>query len=389
MTVDVFAFEAFGRVVLYFLVVVAMLFLGFVMFARAEKITRGKRNIIRALVYLLAVLYVAAGIIFLILPQKAVIPALAAVFGSIVLGVALGKSIRVSVGEKEAIILCLLPAFVGVYIFYYYPITQTLLYSLHDLRYTANWIEANFIGLGNYIRVIQTRDFRNALGFTLYFTALAVFLQFWIGLGMAMTTFWISRRFTGILRAIIIIPWAIPPIINASIWRWLFNADVGVGAFLEQIGIVKKAPLFLVEPIWAMHSVILADVWKWSSLMAIFLLGALAIIPQDIYDAAKVDGARGWFRFRRITLPLVFPTIIVALLYRSMDALRTFDLIYGLTRGGPGTATETLSSFAYKYYFTFSRFGLGSAYAIAVFLFIAVLSIIYVNRIRRNMRFRT
>lgn len=169
-------------------------------------------------------------------------------------------------------------------------------------------------------------------------------------------------------------------------WRWLFNGDVGIGALLTQIGILKQPPLFLYNRILAIHSVILADVWKWSSVMAIFLLGGLAIISEDIYDAAKVDGARGFFRFRRITLPMITPTIIVAVLFRAMEALRTFDLVYGLTGGGPGTTTETLSSFAYKYYFTYSNFGLGSAYAVTVALVILVLSVLYVSRIRKNLR---
>jgi ABC-type sugar transport system permease subunit len=126
-----------------------------------------------------------------------------------------------------------------------------------------------------------------------------------------------------------------------------------------------------------------------SSMIAILLIGGLAIIPQDVYDAAKVDGARAFYRFRRITLPMLTPTILVALLFRSMDALRTFDLIYGLTKGGPGTTTETLSSFAYQFYFTRARFGMGSAYGIVVFMVILALSFFYISRIRNNLRFRT
>ena len=123
-------------------------------------------------------------------------------------------------------------------------------------------------------------------------------------------------------------------------------------------------------------------------MMAILLIGGLAVIPQEIYDAAQVDGARGFYRFRRITLPMLAPTILVALLFRCMDALRTFDLIYGLTNGGPGTSTETLSSFTYKFYFTSAQFGLGSAYGMVVFAMIMFLSVFYIGRIRRSLRFR-
>src|SRR5690606_17468504 len=144
-----------------------------------------------------------------------------------------------------------------------------------------------------------------ALAYTFYFTVLSVFLEFWIGLGMAMTTFYVGHRLTGALRSVIVIPWAIPPIISAAIWKWFFNADVGLGYFLTQVGLVDKPPLFLADPFLAMHSVILAEVWQMSSMVAIFMIGGLAVIPQDIYDAAKVDGARAFYRFRRITLPML------------------------------------------------------------------------------------
>jgi multiple sugar transport system permease protein len=380
---------AFARVAAFYVAVIIMLFLGFSMLLRSVTLTRGTRGVARTLVYLLGALYLISAILFLILPRMAIIPAGVAVAGSLVLGAVLGKTLRISVGEHEAVILFLLPAFLGVFLFYYYPIVQTVIYSFHELKYTAKWLEAPFVGLDNYVKVMQSKNFLNAAGFTFFFTITAVFVEFWIGLGMALTTFAVPRKLSGILRAVIVIPWAIPPIINASIWRWLLNADVGLGAILKQIGLVKEAPIFLADPTLAMASVIVADIWKNSSIIAIFLLGGLAIIPQDIYDAAKVDGARGWFRFRRITLPMVAPTIIVALLFRSMDALRTFDLVYGLTGGGPGTTTETLSSFAYKYYFSYSRFGLGSAYAMVVFVLIMVLSLFYISRIRRNLRFRS
>lgn len=379
---------ALAKIIAFYLIVIGLLFVGLTMLLRAARLTRGKKNLARILVYALGGLYMVSALLVLAVPQWGIFPGLAAIIGSFILGAALGKSIRLNFRETETVILFLLPAFIGIVVFYYYPIVQTLLYSLFDLRYTVDWVTSTFVGLKNYVDALQSRSFLDAAGYTLYFTVLSVTLEFIIGLGMALTTFWVGRRTAGILRSIIVIPWAIPPIINASIWRWLFNADVGVGALMKQIGLVQVAPVFLAEPILAMHAVIFADVWKMSSIVAIFLLGGLAIIPQDIYDAAKVDGARGWFRFRRITIPMVAPTIVVALLFRTMDALRTFDLIYGLTRGGPGTTTETLSSFAYKFYFTYSRFGSGSAYAMVVFIIIMALSLLYVSRIRHNLRFR-
>jgi len=378
---------ALVKVIGFFAGSVAILFLGVTMLRRAETITRGRKVTTRALVYIVAGLYVVAALAFLIRPELGVVPAVAAVVCSIALGTVLIGGFRLNLGERDMAILFVLPAFLGILVLYYYPIAQTIIYSLHDLRYTAKWLEEAFIGFQNYARALTSTNFLQAAGFTFYFTGMAVFFEFWIGLGMAMTTFWVSRRVRGILRSIIVIPWAIPPIISASMWRWLFNSDVGIGALLVQLGLLEQSPLFLVDRTLAVHSVILADVWKWSSVMAIFLLGGLAIISEDIYDAAKVDGARGFFRFRRITLPMIMPTIIVAVLFRAMEALRTFDLVYGLTGGGPGTTTETLSSFAYKYYFKYSNFGLGSAYAVVITIVILALSVLYVSRIRKNLRF--
>ncbi len=177
-------------------------------------------------------------------------------------------------------------------------------------------------------------------------------------------------------------------IITASIWRWLLNAEVGPVALLKQWGIIDKVPVFLSDPMLAIHSVILADAWKWAPLVAIFLIGALATIPEEMYDAAKVDGAGAFRRFRSITLPMIAPTIFVVLMFRTMEALRIFDIVYGMTGGGPGIATETLSTFSYKYYFSYSRFGTGSAYAMVVFVIILIFSFLYVSRMYKNLRFR-
>jgi ABC-type sugar transport system permease subunit len=359
------------------------------MLGRAEFATRGRKDIRRYLVFAVGGLYFISALIFVLKPASAIIPVLAAIIASLLLGVILTGRIRMSLSEPELALLFVLPAVIGIFLFYYYQIAQTAIYSLNYLNHTTKWSMETFIGLKNYLDVFRSKNFLGALRYTLYFTVLAVFFEFWIGLGMAMSTFWVGRGLRGFLRSLIVIPWAIPPIISAAIWKWFFNADVGLGHFLVQLGLVQEPPLFLADPILARHSVIFADVWKMSSMLAILLIGGLAIIPQDIYDAAKVDGARGFYRFRRITLPMLTPTILVALLFRTMDALRTFDLIYGLTKGGPGVTTETLSSFAYKFYFSRARFGLGSAYGMVIFVLILILSFFYISRIRGNLRFKT
>jgi ABC-type sugar transport system permease subunit len=292
--------------------------------------------------------------------------------------------------EPALAFLFLVPAFLALAIFLIYPIAQTGLFSLFELNYTTDWRAAPFAGLGNYADVLTSREFWGSLRFTLYFTVVSVALEFVLGLTMALATFWVVAGLRGILRAIIIVPWAIPAIIQASMWKWLYNSDVGlIGDLVVRLGLAERSPLFLGDPVLAVHSVILAYVWKGASITAIFLMGGLAMVPQHLYDAAKVDGARAWLRLRRITLPLIAPTIFVTLLFRTMDALRVFDLVYGLTGGGPGTTTDTLSSFAYKFYFKFVQFGAGSAYAVVVFLMVMAVSALYIYRITPHLRFRS
>lgn len=286
-------------------------------------------------------------------------------------------------------VLFIIPALIFVTLFMYYPIVQTFIYSFFSLHRTADWLNAQFVGLQNYIAVMKSEAFRGAFGFTLYYTVMTVFFELAIGLGMAIATFSVHPRLRGILRAVLVVPWAIPPIVSAMLWRWLFHADAGIfGYLLMATGLVSKPPAFLTNPTLAIHSIIVASVWKNASMMGILLLAGLASIPQDIYDAAKVDGARTWFRFRRVTLPLLLPTILVTVLFRSLWALRMFEESYGLTGGGPGTTTDTLSTFAYKYFFTYARFGVGSAYAIVIFLMVVMVAIVYVNRVKGNLRFK-
>ncbi len=286
-------------------------------------------------------------------------------------------------------LIFLLPAFIAVAIFLYYPLVQTFIYSFFKMQRTMDWLHAPFVGLKNYITVLTSEAFRGAFLFTLYFTVVSVALEIGLGLGMAMATFSVSSRLRGVLRAVLVVPWAIPPVVSAMVWKWLYHPDAGLfGYLVHASGLTDSAPQFLTDPILAVHSIILADVWKNSSIMGILMLGGLAAISKDVYDAAKVDGARGWFRFRRVTLPLLLPTVLVCLLFRSLEAFRMFELSFALTGGGPGTTTDTLSTFAYKYFFTYSKFGLGSSYAMVIFAIVLVLAIAYVSRIRKNLRFK-
>jgi ABC-type sugar transport system permease subunit len=385
---DANIYLALAGILLAFLGVYVALSISITMLRRASLIAKERNAFLRIPIILIALCYIAALVGFLLRPQLAIVPAAVAVVGSVGIGLLYNKRIDRTLTEKELGIFFILPALLGVLALYYYPITQTLVYSLHSMKFSSSWVESPFVWLQNYKEAFATENFRHAFGFTAYFTFGTVTLCFFIGLGMALASYWVQGRLRGFLRAVIIIPWAIPLIITASIWRWTLNSDVGPFAILRQWGLVEEVPVFLSNPWMAMHSVIIADAWKWAPLVAIFLIGALSTIPQEMYDSAKVDGAGAFMRFRKITFPMITPTILVALMFRTMEALRVFDLVYGMTGGGPGTATETLSTFAYKYYFSYSKFGMGSAYAMVVFIIIFGLSFVYVNRIYKNLRFR-
>ncbi len=291
--------------------------------------------------------------------------------------------------ETRIGIAMVVPALIGLLIFNYWPILQSFVYTLFDLEYTTDITGAEFTGFQNYADVMASGEFWRTFLFTVGFTVVVVVLDLTLGMLLALATFYVPKGMRAPLRAVIIIPWAIPKVIQASMWRWMLDGDVGpIGDLMVRIGLVDEAPLFLVDQTLAMGSVFLTYTWKGACIAAFFLMGGLALIPKDVMESAKVDGAGPLRRFFRITLPMLLPTILVALLYRSQDALRVFDVIYGLTGGGPGNTTETLSSFAYTSYFRYAQFGRGSTYAVVTFVLVAAVGIFYIGRVRRNFRFR-
>ena len=291
--------------------------------------------------------------------------------------------------ETRIGLVFVIPALFFLIVFNYYPIIQSFIYSVFDLDLTTDWLNSDFIGFENYRRVMMSSQFWYTFGFTLGFTVAVVFLDIAIGTLLALSTFYVGPVMWGILRAIIIIPWAIPKVIQASMWRWLLNSDVGpIGDIMVRLGLVEEPPLFLIDQFLAMGSVVLAYTWKGASMAAFFMMGGLALIPKEVIESAKMDGARVLRRFFSITLPMVLPTISVAILYRSRDALRVFDVVYGLTGGGPGTKTDTLSSFAYKTYFEYGQFGRGSAYAVVTFALVVIVGVFYIDRIKKNFSFK-
>jgi multiple sugar transport system permease protein len=246
-------------------------------------------------------------------------------------------------------------------------------------------IPSNFIGLDGYKKALSDDRVGLALKNTIVFTVVSVFFEFVIGLGLALI---LNKAIfgQGMIRATSLIPWAIPTAVAALMWGYLYDGSYGIVAKLfEYLGFIENATDLLQSPGWAMTATIIADVWKTTPYMALLLLAGLQNIPKGLYEAASIDGANKIQQFFRVTLPLLKPAILVALLFRTLDAFRVFDLIFVLTSGGPGGATETLSVYAYKLMFGQTNFGYGSVVVMLMFVCVAIIAIIFVRILGTNL----
>ncbi|HXI22022.1 MAG TPA: sugar ABC transporter permease [Gemmatimonadales bacterium] len=259
-----------------------------------------------------------------------------------------------------------------------FPVLWTVWESvhLHDLR--MPWLGRPFVGLANYREVLTAPRFWQALGHTLFFTAASVGLETLLGLALALVMHQAFRG-RGLVRAAILVPWAIPTVVSALLWRFMFDGQSGVAnRVLLALGLHRPI-IWFVHPATAWIPVILADVWKTTPFVALLLLAGLQQIDRSLYEAARIDGAGAWGRFRFITLPLLRPALLVALIFRTLDAFRVFDLVYVLTGGGPGTATEPVALYTFAALFQNLRFGYGSALSVIVFAITFGLALGYIR----------
>jgi multiple sugar transport system permease protein len=261
-----------------------------------------------------------------------------------------------------------------------YPILYAIWLSMHEYSLiragVSRW--ASPAGLGNYIDAFQTPEFVDSIIITFVFTISSVFLETLIGLAMALimaTAF----KGQGLLRTVVLVPWAVLTVVTAIMWRSI--VDPNLGLVNEILG---TNTVWLGEEPQALIVMILADTWKTAPFMALLLLAGLQVIPDDVYDAAKVDGATTWQRFRRITIPLLMPAILVALIFRTLDALRIFDLPYVLTGGTNGTTT--LSLIAHRELTNNNLIGYGSALSVLTFVIVMGVSFLYIRTVGGNIR---
>jgi ABC-type sugar transport system permease subunit len=276
----------------------------------------------------------------------------------------------------------LLPAICIITVISLLPVLFTFVLSFTDTP-LFNPTPQNFVGLSNYLNFLKSADFWASIWRTMYFTLVSVGLELLLGLGIALL---IHAKPWGwkFLRASLIIPWAVPTIVNGAIWRWIYNADYGaLNALLYSLGIITHYQAWLTKPFTTMNLVILADIWHSVPFIALILQAALTTIPNVIEEAARVDGASAWQRFIYIRLPLLRPAILIALVVRTVEAFRVFDIIYVISQGGPAFGTVTISYLTYLESFTYGHLGSGSALSFLISAITIVMAFIYIRILYR------
>lgn len=279
--------------------------------------------------------------------------------------------------------LLVLPTLLVVAFVAGYPLAQVFYYSFH--RADISFVEpTEFVGFKNYIFLLQDPDFRGALWNTLRFTFVSVFLETVLGLAIALV---IHSNFKGrgIVRAAILIPWAIPTVVSAKMWQWMLNDIYGViNVILVNTGLVANKIAFLANPNTVLWAMVAVDVWKTTPFMALLLLAGLQLIPADIYEAADIDGASRWQQFWTLTLPLLTPALVVALIFRTLDALRVFDVIFVMV--GVNTATRSLAIYNRQTLIDFQDLGYGSTVSVAILVIIFLFVFLYMRIAGRGVR---
>jgi multiple sugar transport system permease protein len=285
--------------------------------------------------------------------------------------------------ERRLAAAMISPSLVVIALVAAYPILYAIWLSLHQYSVIHPGL-SRWVGFDNYRDALTSGDFWSAVRVTFVFTAISVTLELIIGTGMALL---MNEAFRGrsILRAVVLVPWAVLTVGTAIMWRSIFEPDLGfMNQVLQALHLPGAHTVWLGQSGYAMAVLIFADVWKTAPFMALLILAGLQVIPNDVYDAAKVDGAGTWKRFAYVTLPLLRPAILVALIFRTLDALRIFDLPFVLTQGSNGTTS--LSLLAYQTLTQNRLIGPGSSLAVLTFVIVMAVSFLYIRFVGGNIR---
>jgi trehalose/maltose transport system permease protein len=275
------------------------------------------------------------------------------------------------------------PALAAVAFVAIYPLGKTIYQSFTNEQFLQGVTPTKWVGLDNYFGaagIIHDTVFKNAIIETIKFTVITVSFEFALGLIIALV---VNSKFKGrgLMRAVMLVPWAIPTVVAAKMWQWMLDDTYGViNDLAMKLHIISHPHAWIADPSTALASVSAVDIWKTTPFVALLLLAGLQVIPQDLYEAAAVDGANAFQQFMRITVPLLLPAILVTLIFRTLDALRVFDVFAVFFGNRPDT--QTMAIYAQSTIVGDGNVGYGAAISVAIFLIIAIFVVIYVTFIR-------
>jgi trehalose/maltose transport system permease protein len=280
--------------------------------------------------------------------------------------------------------MLLLPALAVVALVAIYPLGLTIWQSFTNEQFLAGLQPVEFVGLDNYRNLINDPFWWDSVWLTLKFTVITVSFELVLGMIIALV---VNSGFKGrgVMRAVMLVPWAIPTVVAAQMWRWMYNDIFGViNDFLIRIHVIDKGVAWIAEPSTALASVCVVDIWKTTPFVALLLLAGLQVIPTELYEAADVDGVGKWHQYWRITFPLLLPAILVTVIFRTLDALRVFDVFYVFFGSRPDT--QTMAILNQNTIVTIGDVGYGAAISVAIFLIISLFVVIYTTVLRVEQR---
>ncbi len=279
-------------------------------------------------------------------------------------------------------VLLALPAIVILLIVLAFPIFDSLYLSFHQINLVSEGISTQFIGLQNYATIFQDPAFLTAFINSVYFTFVEVLAVFVLSMALALLLNLPEGR-PAFYRVVLLVPWALAPVANAVLWKWIYNSNFGI---LNQValalGLIKREVVWLGSPFLALNMILVADIWKAVPFITLLLLAGLQNIPRQLYRAAMIDGANAWQRFIHITLPGLQASIVISVVLQSIWALKVFDLVFVLTKGGPADGTVLLNFLAWRVTFNYLDIGYGSAIADVLFVFMFLLALVYIRAMK-------
>ncbi len=292
------------------------------------------------------------------------------------------RTIQRQMSDRKIVLWFILPTIILLIVMNIFPLIYSLYLSFTNYSVIADK-PPQWIGIQNYTSILTDKNFWTAFATTGRYALLTVILQTVIGFGLALL---LRNKFkgSGLVTTLILIPMMLSPIVVATFWKLIFNPSYGIFNYLLGYTNISTAPEWLGDPDRVLWAIIIVDVWMWCPFVMLLCLAGLSAIPEYLYEAAAIDRAGTWFQFRRITLPQVMPLLLIAVLFRTIEAFKQFDLVYGLTGGGPGDLTETVSIRLYRLAFAGQlNTGLSSALAYIVLIIIIAVSNLYIRSLNR------